>query len=79
MSCLSIYFLSGELIGYHPEVKYILPIRRTKDKKNMEKLDIQEYIKEQREFCASVGAETSTLTMEQDDVIVTLKLKFKHI
>lgn len=45
----------------------------------MDKLDLQEYIKEQREFCLSMGAETSTLTMERDDVIVTLKLKFKHI
>lgn len=45
----------------------------------MEKLDLKEYIEEQREFCASVGAEISTLTVEQDDVIVTIKLKFKHI
>lgn len=45
----------------------------------MEKLDLQDYINEQREFCASMGAETSTLTMERDDVIVTIKLKFKHI
>lgn len=43
-----------------------------------QRLDLQEYIKEQREFCASVGAETSTLTTEQDDVIVTIKLKFKR-
>lgn len=40
--------------------------------------DLQDYIKEQREFCASVGAEISTLTMEMDDVIVTVKLKFKQ-
>lgn len=45
----------------------------------MEKFDLQDYIKEQREFCSSMGAETSTLTMERDDVIVTLRLKFKHI
>lgn len=44
-----------------------------------QRLDLQEYIKEQREFCASFGAETSTLTMDQDDVIVTLKLKYKYI
>lgn len=45
----------------------------------MEKLDLQDYIEEQREICASMGAETSTLTMERDDVIVTLKLKFKQL
>lgn len=41
--------------------------------------DLQDYIKEQREFCSSVGAEISTLTMEQDDVTVIIKLKFKRI
>ena len=45
----------------------------------MEKLDLQGYIEEQREFCSSTGAEISTLTMERSDVIVTIKLKFKHI
>lgn len=43
------------------------------------KLELQDYIEIQREFCASIGAETSTLTMEIDDVIVTVKLKFKQL
>ena len=42
-------------------------------------IDLQEYIKEQREFCSSTGAAISTLTMEMDDVIVTIKLKFKQL
>ena len=41
-------------------------------------IDLQDYINEQREFCSSTGADISTLTMEVDDVIVTIKLKFKR-
>lgn len=41
-------------------------------------IDLQDYIEEQREFCASTGADTSTLTMDRSDVIVTIKLKFKR-
>ena len=41
--------------------------------------DLQDYIEEQRKFCLSTGAAISTLTMETDDVQVTIKLKFKHI
>lgn len=39
--------------------------------------DIIEYIDNQREFCKEWGAETSILTFELPDVLVTIKLKFK--
>lgn len=50
-----------------------------KRQKAMEKLDLQDYIEEQRKFCASTGADRSALTMERSDVIVTIKLKFKQL
>lgn len=40
-------------------------------------LDIIEYIDNQREFCKDCGAETSILTIELPEVLVTIKLKFK--
>lgn len=45
----------------------------------MEKSVLEDYIEEQRKFCASTGAETSTLTMERSDVIVTIKIKVKRL
>lgn len=39
--------------------------------------DIIEYIDNQREFCKDCGAETSILTFDLPEVLVTIKLKFK--
>ena len=44
-----------------------------------EKIDLIEYIDNQREFCKENGADTSILTLELSDVNVIIKLKFKQL